>query len=426
MRGRSYAWAMSRVGAAALSLTLVLAACTSSGDESTTSSAGDTQTTTTVATPTTLAPTDERLAIATVGGDIRIIDGAGTELSVADPGEGAAYRQPVWSSDGVVLASFASVEEGTGLAAIDPDTGDVRWEAVMTSPPFYYLPAPAGSDDATTSLRNDPGGRGLIAELIDRSGIAREIARISPFYAAWSPDGTSLAVHGEGEYVEVRTGEETLTVAEPSGQFQAPAWTTDGLVTLRTTDAGQLLSVWTDGAFRDLARVDGPVRFSATDGKVAIQAIPEDAGDGVQAAIRTQTVPDLPGGRLVVVDVASGAIETVTNMLTPMFQWDPTGTRLLFATFEGESGLDFAWNVWESGDVTEGPSWQAQPVWFRDVVPFFDQFVQSLSLWSPDGTAYAYAEVVDARPVVTIQPVDGSPARSIENATWVSWWVPSS
>ena len=121
------------------------------------------------------------------------------------------------------------------------------------------------------------------------------------------------------------------------------------------------------------------------------------------------------------VDLATGATSTVSNRLTPMFQWDPSGTRLLFASFESEDSLEFRWNIWQDGQVTEGPSWEAQPVWFRDVVPFFDQYVQSISLWSSDGTAYAYPEIVDARPVVTIRTLGRDEAATIDDATWVTW-----
>lgn len=366
---------------------------------------------------------EDRLVVGTVGGAIHLVDRDGSLVAAVDPRAGDAYRQPVWTSDGTILSSFTSVEDGAGLASILPATGEVAWVAPMASAPFYYLPAPSGASDLSTSLRNDPSGAGLIAELVDRSGTVEPLATISPFYTSWSPDGSALAIHGEGRHLEVRSGVGTRTIADQTGAFQAPVWTDDGLVALRTLDGNQTLAVWDGEEFRDVARVDGPARFTATRGRVAIQSIDQDAPDGVQAFVRAQSPTDLPPGRLSVLDLGSGAIDTVASVLTPMFQWDPTGARLLFATFEADDELVFTWRVWEDGEVTELAAFTAQPGWFRDVVPFFDQFVQSMSLWSPDGSTVAYPEIIDARPVVTIRSVDGRHLAEVPNATWVSWRV---
>lgn len=408
----------------AATLSLALAACDSTGQGSGTDATADDAGAATTTTSTAEGPAPV-MVVGTVGGEVRVVDDRGTTIASAVPDTGDAYRQPVWASDGSILASFASVESGPGLVALDPVDGGVVWTSPMETPPFFYLPAPAPSTDATTSLRNDPSGNGLVSELVDRSGNARVIATVSPFYASWSPDGDQLAIHGEGRYVDIRDASGTRTIAEPSGAFQAPAWDDEGLVTLRTTDAaGQVLSVWNGEGFRDVAAVEGPARFSVASGRVAIQSIAQDDAGGLQAGVPIQELDAVPGGRLVVIDLDTGAVDTVSSVLTPMFQWDPSGQRLLFATFDSESELEFTWRVWEDGTVTDGASFAAQPVWFRDVAPFFDQYVQSVSLWAPDGSAYAYPEVVDARPVVSIQPLDGSPPSVVENATWVSWLVP--
>ena len=418
MRSPPYACAVRRIASFLLVLAVALAACVSGADEDTTSTAASDS-----GTSTTREPDDseQRLLVASVGGGIRVLDGDGGSIAGFDPEQGGAYRQPVWASDGSVLAAFTSVADGHGIDALDPDTGGLVWRAPTATPPFYFLPAPEGSPEATTSLRNAADGGGLVAEVIDRSGTVTELAAVSPFYASWAPDGSGLAIHRQGSAVDVRTGDGTETIASPTGAFQAPVWTEEGIVVVRTVNDEQVLSIWQAGEFDDVAVLEGPVRFSVVGGRVAIQSIADDPEGGVQAALRTQSVPALPGGRLIVIDLTTGDQVTVSSVLTPMFQWDPTGTRLLFATFESDESLEFRWNVWEDGAIAEGPTWQAQPVWFRDVVPFFDQYVQSISLWSPDGSSYAYPEIVDARPVVTIRSLDGSEAVTIEDATWVTW-----
>ena len=111
----------------------------------------------------------------------------------------------------------------------------------------------------------------------------------------------------------------------------------------------------------------------------------------------------------------------MTGVLTPLFQWNPAGDRLLYASFDDGSSLDLAWHVWEDGQVTDYAAFEAQPRWFRDLVPFFDQYDQSVSFWSPSGDAFAYPSIEDGDRVVVVQPVDGSDRTIIERATWVSW-----
>lgn len=400
-------------------LALVVTGCVTASTD-TTSVEVVTTSTTTVAVP---LPQD-RVAVSSVDGGIRVHDAAGAEVMRLDAVAGISYRQPVWASDGSILAARSGDGGGVGLVSVDASDASIRWEAAMDTPPFYYLPAPAGSAWATTSLRNDPSGGGLIAELVDGGGMVTPIATISPFYSTWSPDGGLLAVHGGGRTIDIRSEGGTETIADPSGVFQAPAWTADGLVTLRTTAIGQVLSVWDGSSFDDVASVAGPVRFTAGNGRVALQAVGSDGGGGVQAGLSSQQVPAIPGGRLVVIDLDSGAVETVINELTPLFQWDPSGERLLFATFTSPDTLAFRVQIWDGGSTVDLGSFDAQPIWFRDLVPFFDQYDQSISLWSTGGDAIAIPEVLDGRRVVSIRPVDGSRAVVIEDATWVTWRPP--
>lgn len=399
-------------------LALVVTACVT---ESTDTTSVDVVTTSTAI--VTIPPPEDRVAVTSVDGGVRVHDATGREVMRLDAVAGSSYRQPVWAADGSILAARSGDGDGVGLVSVDPSDASIRWEAAMATPPFYYLPAPDGSEWATTSLRNDPSGDGLIAELVDGHGMVTQIATISPFYSTWSPDGGQLAVHGGGRTLDIRSEGDTETIADPSGVFQAPVWTTEGLVTLRTTAIGQVLSVW-DGTFEDVASVSGPVRFTAGSGRVALQAVGSDGGGGVQAALRSQQIPAIPGGRLVVVDLASGAIETVVNELTPLFQWDPSGERLMFATFTAPDALTFRVQIWENGSTVDLGSFDAQPVWFRDLVPFFDQYDQSVSLWSSGGDAIALPEVLDGRRVVSIRSLDGSETVVIEDATWVTWSDP--
>lgn len=290
----------------------------------------------------------------------------------------------------------------------------------MDTPPFYYAPAPAGSTSATTSLRNDPRGAGLIAELISHTGDVIALSTESPFYTSWSPDGDSLAIHIAGRRLDVRQANATETILSETGLFQTPVWVAGGLVTLRTLDGTQRLTVWNNGTFDDIAEVDGPVGFVAAGEMIAIQASQRPDGGSIAAALRTQSLPVIPARSLVVIDRATGTFQTVSDKLALLYQWDREGERLLFATL-GEEPLSLVWNVWSDGSSTELEVFTLQPLWFRNLVPFFDQYAQSVQLWSSSGGFVGYPSIVDAQPVVIIQSTTGEDPVLIEGATWAAW-----
>ena len=55
------------------------------------------------------------------------------------------------------------------------------------------------------------------------------------------------------------------------------------------------------------------------------------------------------------------------------------------------------------------------------VAPEFDQYDQSVSIWSPSGDRIAYPAVQDERLVVVVEEVDGSGVDTIDDTTWASW-----
>jgi len=310
--------------------------------------------------------------------------------------------------------------DGTGaLIAADAASGSVAWRTEMSSSPFYFSPSPDGS--ITTSLRNNIEEGGLIVELVTRDGEVDPLSDQSPFYSAWSPDGSTLSTHTGQETLSVIDGVATEVISDSTGSFQAPSWTSSGLFALRATNQSQTLAVWDGAGFTDLARIGGTAQFAAAGERVAIQSASDEEPTGIAAAFRAQVVPRIPAGRLVVFDTASASFQEVSPRFSAFFQWDPSGDRLLYAAFEEGPSPGLAWRVWENGASESFLPFSPQPGWFGEVVPFFDQYAQSLSLWSASGDVFAYPSGSDAGPIVVVQPIDGSPTSEIEDAIWVSW-----
>lgn len=363
---------------------------------------------------------DDRIVVSTTAGSVVVHDGVGIEMMRIDPPDGSVFRQPTWLDASTVVFSEASETGDHSLTAADASTGTIMWRAAMDSPPFYFSPAPQGALYATTSLRNNPLGPGLIVELIDHSGVVTLLSNESPFYTGWASDGGRLAIHIPGLRLDIFNGSGSETIAAPAGTFQAPVWVERGLVTLRTVGGTQRLSVWSDDSFRDIASIEGPAGFVASGDRVAIQAADLQDSDGVQASISAQQLEAIPGGRLMVVDLGSGEMQTVSTTQVVLFQWDRAGESLLYATLD-DATASFAWHVWADGESTDVDMFVVQPGWVGNLVRFFDQYAQSVQLWSPSGQRVGFPAIVDGVPVVVVQPLDGSDPLFIPDSTWAAW-----
>ncbi len=389
-------------------ITLVLASCTGSG--------GDT---------TTTAPplADDLITVATTDGSIVVYTSDGVEVANYEPPDGSVFRQPTWLDDATVVYSEASDTGDHSLIASDTSTGEGIWQASMESSPFFFAPAPGGSDFVTTSLRNNPQG-GLLAELIDADGTVTFLGDESPFYTSWSPDGTLLAINNPGDHLDVWEDGEMWTILDPSGGYQTPVWLDLGLVVVRDVGDERYLSIWNldEFDFENVARIEGSAAFVGSGHRIAIKTnggTPDDEPGGIQAGLRVQDVPSITPGRLVTVDLETGAIDTVTTEPTAMFQWDPTGERLLYAEASLEVGL--TWSIWDDGERTELAGYRPNPQWIGELIPFFDQYAQSVQFWSASGEFVAFPALIDFQPSVIIHDVAAGTETTIEDATWLSW-----
>jgi dipeptidyl aminopeptidase/acylaminoacyl peptidase len=105
-----------------------------------------------------------------------------------------------------------------------------------------------------------------------------------------------------------------------------------------------------------------------------------------------------------VMDVEGGPETVVTDAPAMAWSWSPDGRRLAILEPVYGDTIRFRWVVWDG----EG-SFATEPfvatVGFQQEAPFFSQYAQSASMWSPDGKAFAYAaEQPDGTPTIWVQP----------------------
>jgi Tol biopolymer transport system component len=371
------------------------------------------------------SPSPQATGVPGATGRIAVLDERGTLTAFDADGSDAVVladsvpdvtlvRQPTWSPDGARIAWVGLAADGTSADIMTMAADGTRpTDTPVAAAPFYL------SWDPTSSRLVYLGGSAaadIELGLVDvASSTSAPIDAGSPFYFSWAPAGKQLLVHVGTDRLDRLAIDGTHTsLGDLPGMFTAPVWTSDGRTFVYASEGerGQRLVAYDLGTQRRevLARFDGTITFVVSpDGRrVAFQVLQD----------QTLATP------LSVIDRKTGTIERVATEYSPSFFWSPDGAKLLSLLPEvTPERLWFRWGVWEDGSsFTTGrfvPSLELS----RDYLQFFEQYAQSMNLWSPDGSAFVYAgESESGESGVWIQPAtqDAAPVRMTDGvfATW--------
>jgi WD40 repeat protein len=356
---------------------------------------------------------DALLVVVNGEGSVAVIHADGSVVAEIPATTAQRHFQPIWSGDSTIV--YATTEpQAHRLSAIDLD-GVEQWSVGYPAHVFFALPSPDGTQIAT--LRGSTDGSPIVAELWSEASGIQRIGNEAPFYLAWSPDGETLAAHIGVTRLETLVPS-SVVIEDATGLYQAPYWSPSGIVGLRSVRSDQRISVWRGDEPRDIATVQGPVRFVGSGDAIAITTAPA-AAIGEQAL--AQALPRIPGGQISILNLTTGAVTEVSRMQTPLFQWDRSGEKLLFATITEDSSPQLQWHVWDDGEIDDYAAFTPEASWVTEFAPFFDQYAATTLLWSPSGEAFAYPSVVDGLPHVMIQQLGDSDPVEVTRGSWVSW-----
>ncbi len=375
-----------------------------------------------VATVTTAAPEAavDRLVVLDASGNIATMDRAGGDVMTLtdDAGRDLGYFQPSWSPDARSIVASKLASGSFSLVEFDLEA-DTLSEVATEGNVFYVHWSPMS--DRVAYLSNGVAGMGLTIAEFGEAPTSELVDHGQPFYFTWSPDGEKLATLIGESRLEVRDavpGSDTNDIAEP-GAFQNPAWTDAGIFYMkRTGGADELVVGEPGGAATVLARSAGAAIFTvpASGSRVAIQASGDI--DGVSAAL--QAIPLLPLNRLVVIDTTTGEMTEVTDSPVLAFFWDPAGEKLLVLDL-GDGAHMLRWSVWASDGLRELVEFLPAQIFLQSYLPFFGQYALSTTMWSPDGTAIAFAGLVGTEGGIFVQDVAGGDPVKVADGSWVTW-----
>jgi len=359
----------------------------------------------------------DRLLVLKDDGSIVTIgrDGSAPILLVPSRGIDVETRQPVWSPDGrsVAWAELELTDQGASsrLVTSAPD-GSGRTEFPVETGTFFLEWDPTSSRIAYLGNFQDTIGMGVAGRSPDGDPVATTLGLGQPFYLSWSPEGQQLLIHVGSESLGTLDleGNPLVPIGDAPGIFQAPVWLADGRMVYAATAKDRQTLVIRDGnRAKELVAFEGSIEFVASP-------------DGTRIAYRVDDGSGLGG--IDVVDVRTARSRGVTEAPTSAFHWSPDGRRLLLMTMEeGDDPTTHRWQVWDGKVATRiGPTFLPSPTFWRDYVPFFGQFSQTMTLWSPDGSSFAFAGLIGDRAGIWVQDLDAEePSFVLDGGSVVAW-----
>jgi len=387
---------------------LALVSCTGESSPETT--------TTSIPATTTTAPavTDPgRLVILDRAGDVVVLDPDGTNRTPVtdDAGVSADYTQPIWAPAGQRLAFGQVTSEGFSVGVHDLSGAETTTISTGNLP-FYMSFSPDG--DRLGVLHN--GSTGIDFNLLDvDAGTIERVDTGAPFYFSWSPDDDRLVTHVGADRVETIDANGERTSLEPTGPtYLAPQWTPAGV--FHVVDDTLVLES-EDGTRGTVAGVSGLTMFvtNARGTRIAIQS----TGGGGAIEVALSDPPTAASNRVVVVDMETGDVAEVTDELALGFFWSPDGEKLLTLVPSDPGVMPQVWTA--DGTVTDYPQYVPPATMLQDTFPFFPQYAQSVSFWSPDSSAFAFAGDLQERAGIWVQSLGEEVPEMVSEGRWVAW-----
>jgi len=393
------------------------------------------------------------IAYVGIDGNMYISDQAGGKLTQVtddakmDPNNVSEYKYyeiPAWTQDGDTLA-FIGFGAGNGMLDTNISVYKVSekqlaniFESESEVPVYlYWSPDNANlSFIATTKQQNN-----LILETIPGAGGDPTILDVgAPYYWSWAPDGTNLITHNGSDFSTspdhisfIRSTDEITEYGmdfEPAS-FQAPAWSPDGkhIAVARIDDKNNEVIITNAagdfeesiGTFREKAAF----AWSFDSTRIAYIDDATYAQNGTVGILHTYNLET--NEEIVVEDPAVAT-----------FFWAPNSKEIAYFTLlpiSGNSGSD-------SNGVTSTPQYglrlsildvqNAQTrilaeylptEQFKSMLPFFDQYHQSSTIWSPDNNNIVISFIdSEGTPSIAIVPASGNLEPRILAPGFLAFW----
>jgi len=369
--------------------------------------------------------------------------------SIADGGgESNVYQQPTWSPDSnrVAFIQTGRGGDGTQTAALFTAQADgsdlVETFSSEDQFPFYLYWSP---DSQQLSFLTTGGSEtGLVLYMVPPQGGEAQILGIGqPFYWDFSPDSRSILIHTGGS--TRFNPEASLALLGLDGEvmeteldlqpafFQAPAWSPDGEKFLLAAESDS------DGEGLLLTDTKGEVLsvLKSVDDSIAFSWSPD--GDWVAYVSEDIRGPEDISRTLVYLDpVRAEESQSVEQDLVMAFFWSPDSRKIAYFVPQisrpsgqqevslraQEAQFTFELHVL---DVQTGNSRRliefAPTEDFLNILPFFDQYQRSATVWSPDSNNLVISALDQdgEQGIYAVEISENSEARLLASGSLAFW-----
>ncbi len=355
------------------------------------------------------------------------------------------YVYPTWSPDSGSLG-FVGVSGKGNTTSADVYITNVTEDAkkVFTSStqhPFYLYWSPDNTNLAF--LTSTANGQSMVLQSISaESKDSTIIDTGAPYYWSWAPDGKTMIVHtgssqsAAPEHLAFLTVDSEITedgIESVPASFQAPAWSPDGghILLTRLNDQKKKEIIVTNGRGK-FEKVIGTFdlntafAWSNKSDKVAYIEGKESLGAGTL-------------GTLHVIDLATSKdLFKDDNVLA--FFWSPDGEKIAYfipklddsSSQQGQSDstgqaqqqlvLQLKMLDVKTGESKELFTFRPTDQ-FAGILPYFDQYDQSVTIWSPDNNNLVLSFLAtDGTPGIAVVAASGQLEPRVLTQGYLAFW----
>jgi Tol biopolymer transport system component len=342
------------------------------------------------------------------------------------------YAYPTWSHDGNSIG-FVGVSGQGDKRSADIFIANVKEKAkkVFSSDnehPFYLYWSPDNTNLGFLSTTAD--GQSMILQSVSIDSTDRTLIDTgTPYYWSWAPDGKTMIVHAGSaqssapEHVAFLKVDSKITedgVDATPASFQTPAWSPDGKSILMTRVNDQKKN--------EIVITDGQGKFEKAIGTYTLNTAFawSNHSDMVAYIEGKQQVSAGTLGTLHIIDAKTTEEIFKDEDDVFAFFWSPNDQKIAYFVPKVVSGSSSSSGSTDSGtqdqnqqlylqlkmlDVNSGESKELYTFpptdQFTAILPYFDQYHQSATIWSPDNNNI----------VLSFLSQDGSPGIAVVAAS---------
>lgn len=313
------------------------------------------------------------------------------------------YRAPTWSKDGTQLAFASESSDGKTIsrdllvANVAKGSAQKVFENQNELPIYLYWSPDNKNLSFISTILN---GQNIVLRNVPAAGGKETILDVgAPYYWSWAPNGKTLIAHVGGgsnasvpdhlSFIELQdSGIIEDGLMTPPASFQAPAWSPDGQhIALTRTSKDKNEIILTDDAGT----------YQKTLGTFSVNTAFVWSPDSTKLAYidGAQTMSAGAVGKLHMIDIAKGDNKTIGDDIIGLF-WSPNSEKVAyFRLVTGSSSssnsssatqqINVELNVLDAKSESSRKLYTISPTQqFLNVLPYFDQYAQSATIWSPD------------------------------------------